>query len=176
MTAGRPEKCRYCGHTKSWHKRGTGACEFDSHDEDGSYFCDCEYFRKREEKMKVYLAGPMSGIPEYNYPHFNRVAKMLREQFKLEVVSPAEQGFKDSPFGNVKYDEVLKLCINLIEDVDAIVLLEGWTNSYGAKQELKAALDLNKKIYTFKFTETGGELFDGEVLGKDYFPSLIELK
>lgn len=39
--------------------------------------------------MRMYLSGPMTGIENYNFPEFFRIARLLRAQ-GFEVVSPAE--------------------------------------------------------------------------------------
>lgn len=38
---------------------------------------------------RIYIAGPMSGLPEFNYPAFNRAAAVLRAQGH-HVENPAE--------------------------------------------------------------------------------------
>ena len=40
--------------------------------------------------MKWYLAGPMSGIPQFNFPLFMKAAQELRDVHELDIVSPAE--------------------------------------------------------------------------------------
>lgn len=40
--------------------------------------------------MKVYVAGPMRGIPEFNFPAFNLAAKNLRADGHV-VFNPAER-------------------------------------------------------------------------------------
>ena len=39
--------------------------------------------------MRVYISGPMSGLPELNFPAFHAAAASLRAK-GLDVVNPAE--------------------------------------------------------------------------------------
>jgi hypothetical protein len=44
--------------------------------------------------IRVYVAGPMTGIKDFNYPAFNAVAASLREAGYL-IENPAEHGTVD---------------------------------------------------------------------------------
>ena len=46
-------------------------------------------------KRSVYIAGPMSGIPEFNFPTFNDAAAYFRE-IGWEVFNPAEKDSESS--------------------------------------------------------------------------------
>ena len=107
--------------------------------------------------MKIYLAGPMRGIPEFNFPAFNAAASSLRNDGH-EVFNPAERdiarhGGVDISKGNVNGDEsfaVQQHGFNLREalgddlafickSADAIALLPGWESSKGVAAELATA-------------------------------------
>lgn len=102
--------------------------------------------------MNVYVAGPMRGIYEFNFPAFIDAAAELRTR-GFEVFSPAERdlakGFQ--PWGmegsqeeldGLGFDlrEAIAIDLDYIcREADAICLLEGWKRSTGAKLEKQAA-------------------------------------
>lgn len=111
------------------------------------------------EKATVYVAGPMSGIEDYNYPAFREAADSLRE-FGLDVISPVEldeeDGYdpKSAPDGFSKpaeYAQFLSRDIQVIvkEGVQAIVVLPGWERSGGARTEVTFGQALGLPILTY---------------------------
>jgi hypothetical protein len=108
--------------------------------------------------MIAYLAGPMSGIPEFNYPAFAEHAKYIREQLKYEVISPAEQGFGSFNPGTTGYEEVLNDCVKLVSLADMLFVMEGWTKSNGARAEVMCAAVYNMPIHYIKESQTPGGL------------------
>lgn len=113
--------------------------------------------------MKIYLAGPMRGIPEFNFPAFHEGAAKLRAQGHY-VFSPAEADTKrhgkDISKGNKNGDESVAAKehgFNLREalgvdlaficaEADAIALLPGWENSKGANAERATAIALGLEV------------------------------
>ena len=83
---------------------------------------------------KIYISGPMTGIPDLNFPAFNAAASHLRSQ-SFDVINPAEI----NPDTSKPWDECLKSDIKALCDCDAIALLPGWENSKGAHLELHIA-------------------------------------
>lgn len=113
--------------------------------------------------MKIYVAGPMRGIPEFNFPAFHAAADKLRAQGH-SVFNPAERDNEkhgtDISKGNATGDEALATKqhgFNLREalgadlaficaEADAIALLPGWENSKGAKAEHATAVALGLEV------------------------------
>lgn len=111
---------------------------------------------------KLYLAGPMTGIPGFNFPAFTQAAADLRAR-GYEVFNPAEkdnelygEGIGESKTGSVEeikkthgFDPraTIKVDVNwVIDNADVIALLPGWENSKGVAVELAAAKYLNLEI------------------------------
>lgn len=109
----------------------------------------------------IYLAGPMTGIPQFNFPVFFEAADALRNA-GYEVVSPAEI---DNPAtkaaalaspdgapgsgaanGETMGDFLSRDVKIVIDDVDAVVVLPNWHKSKGAKIEAFTAIQFGKPV------------------------------
>lgn len=95
---------------------------------------------------RIYLAGPMAGYPEQNYPAFMRAAKALRD-LGYEVYNPAEyeaNGTDEFPLREA-FTEYTNYILNR---ADIIALLPGYEKSVGATAELSLARVVKlKEIY-----------------------------
>lgn len=108
------------------------------HDGEQGYVClDSAYHDPaatgRPGKVRrLYVAGPMSGYVDCNYPHFNDIAKKLRT-IGYEVVNPAEYGT------GRHYVDLLREDLRLMLDCEGVAVLEGWWESAGARNEVQVA-------------------------------------
>lgn len=87
--------------------------------------------------MKLYLAGPMTGHADLNFPAFHAEAKRLRA-LGFEVINPAEIN-ADPTAG---WLECMRADIKALADCDGVALLPGWGDSRGARIEQGLARDL----------------------------------
>lgn len=94
--------------------------------------------------MRYYLSGPMTGLPNFNYAAFNIAAKILRHR-NFDLINPAENfdGRDDLP-----REDYMRQDIKHLLECDAIILINGWEKSRGAKLELEVARQLGLEIYT----------------------------
>ena len=84
--------------------------------------------------MRIYLAGPMSGLPAFNYPAFNAMAARLREA-GYEVENPAENPDPEP----ATWENYLRTALRQMLTCDCVALLEGWESSKGARLEIDVA-------------------------------------
>lgn len=108
--------------------------------------------------MKLYLAGPMSGLPDWNYPYFIKVEAALVDQ-GYEIVNPAR--LHPAPNATTRVDwnnpEWTRLWRQfVVEDLqhlmqcDGIAALKGWRKSRGARVELNVASGLRMPCFEVK--------------------------
>jgi len=111
--------------------------------------------------MKLYLAGPMRGIKDFNFPAFHAAAAKLRSEGN-EVFSPAERDI--AKYGDVFYSETgdeknIPAHVNfslrealgadlsyICAEAEGIALLPNWDRSKGACAEAAAGIALNLEI------------------------------
>ena len=100
------------------------------------------------KRNRIYIAGPMTGMPEHNFPAFHAAAERLRDA-GWDVVNPAENfgGQTDLP-----RETYLRTDVALMLGCEAIAMLPGWEDSRGAALEYLLAQEL------------GMELLDAETL------------
>lgn len=90
---------------------------------------------------RVYLAGPMTGISELNFPAFNQEAERLRAE-GLQVLNPADHGIVDG----AGWADYLRHDIAGLASCERIHLLRGWTKSKGACLEMTIAKALGMTV------------------------------
>lgn len=118
--------------------------------------------------MKVYVAGPMTGIPHFNFPLFHKVTAELRADGH-EVFNPAERDIQrhkgvdisaDNPTGspevaaknhNFSLRDALAEDTNYIcKEATAICMLPGWESSPGARAEHALAVALKHTVIYYR--------------------------
>lgn len=120
---------------------------------------------------RIYISGPMTGIPQFNFPVFDAAAAHLRD-LGLEVVSPAELDAPETreaalaspdgaPGSGTTSDETwadfLARDVKLIADeIDAVALLPDWHKSRGARLETFVARLCGRPVY--RYTPNEAEL------------------
>jgi len=120
------------------------------------------------ESVRLYLAGPMRGREEFNFPAFKRAANELRAVGYC-VMCPAEvdeffgfdpRGMKgtDAELADAEFDLCKAMAADLVyicEFADAVALLEDLESSLdsaGTSAEIAVALALGKPIkYYWEF-------------------------
>lgn len=101
----------------------------------------------------LYLAGPMTGLPQLNFPAFREAARRLRRD-GYAVVSPAENAGGDTSQPKTVY---MRMDLRAILDADAVVFLPGadgisapWLDSDGACSEAVAARAIGCPAYLYQ--------------------------
>ena len=89
--------------------------------------------------MNVYISGPISGKDKIKQRYLFDHAQMEWEQKGAFVVNPF-------PIAKESYEEGLRACIKLLCECDMIYMLNGWSQSLGAKLEHKIANALGMSI------------------------------
>ena len=95
-----------------------------------------------KQSRRIYIAGPMTGHSDHNFPAFHAAAERLRNA-SWDVVNPAENfaGRTDLP-----RETYLRADVGLLVQCDAITLLPGWEESRGAKLEYLLARELGLRV------------------------------
>lgn len=94
-----------------------------------------------QRRSRIYVAGPMTGLPDFNYPAFNAAALELRTQ-GWHVENPADHGVIEG----AEWVDYLAYDLTRLGTCGAIYLLPGWDLSKGAVLELHIAQVLGMEV------------------------------
>lgn len=84
--------------------------------------------------MTIYIAGPMTGIENYNFDRFNaKEAELIEKGHR--TLNPAKIGILP------EYKMYWPINRAMLDGADAIYMLDGWENSPGARKELLYAVE-----------------------------------
>lgn len=88
------------------------------------------------QRPRVYIAGPMTGIDNYNREAFMAAASEIANTARLLPVHTAwlELGYD--------YEDYIRISLDLVGLCDVITALPGWENSIGAQREVRRAEQL----------------------------------
>lgn len=104
-----------------------------------------------DRERRIYVAGPMTGLPDLNFPAFNAMAAKLRAE-GWHVENPAEHGVVNG----AEWADYLRFDIGLLASCEAIMLLPGWSKSKGANLEVHIARQLGMPIKLAEGAESAG--------------------
>jgi hypothetical protein len=98
-----------------------------------------------KESKVIYIAGPMSGLPDYNRFAFRAFEAALRTAFpNAAIINPADNYGGD--LNLLFYHLYMRQSIHQLLIADTIYVLSGYENSRGAKIEIAIAEVLELKI------------------------------
>lgn len=92
-------------------------------------------------KTKIYISGPVTGIPDLNAPAFNSEAAWYRA-LGHEVVNPIDVKLGQ----DATWLDYMRADIKLMMDCDRIHMLPGWQASRGAVVEYNLAVALGLEV------------------------------
>lgn len=89
-------------------------------------------------KRVLYIAGPMSGIEDLNYPAFAQAEDQLMEA-GFKTLNPIDSA-KRLPLGiHLPWEWYMRQALKMVCEADGIALLNGWMSSPGARLEVDVA-------------------------------------
>ena len=87
--------------------------------------------------MKIYIAGPMTGKPNWNTEAFAKAEQWYSNKGHT-VLNPAAHTPRVNP-ESITHEQYMKIALAMVDAVDMVIMLDGWQDSKGALLELAHA-------------------------------------
>lgn len=111
----------------------------------------------------AYLSGPMSGVPDFNFPAFHAAETVLRNRGWKNILNPATSfdGRQDLPRKEYMRKDIADLLA-----ADVVYTLPGWEKSPGSRMEVLIAHELGLPVWCIQAWEEGDAENAGAVFMK----------
>lgn len=93
----------------------------------------------------IYIAGPMSGLPDFNYPAFDAAEVTLRAA-GFDVLNPTSSEAENTTGEPQTWVWYMRRALRLVTQADAVATLDGWQESAGARLEVSVANQLRMQV------------------------------
>lgn len=93
---------------------------------------------------RLYLAGPMTGIADFNYPAFEEARARLTDA-GFDVLCPTDNG-AEHEVGAMPWDWYMREALKQVVAADALAVLPGSALSRGAMLEIHIARSLGMDV------------------------------
>lgn len=94
------------------------------------------------QRKRPYIAGPMSGLPDFNYPAFFAAERTLAAS-GFEPINPARA---EGRSGCKTWMDYMRAALRDVADCDGVAALPGWQDSRGAAIEVHLARSLGLPV------------------------------
>ena len=133
-------KCDRCG-VEEAHREGEAVPEC------CTCYCSGKMRPRPAPPKRVYLSGPMTDLPDFNFPAFEAAATRFRA-LGFQVETPHERfgGRQDLPRATYMRGDIKDL---LRPDLSAVIVLPGWEHSTGARLEVAIAQEIGLPVLTY---------------------------
>ena len=106
----------------------------------GAAYCGGDGIVGESKRETVYISGPMSGLPDFNYPAFDAKSDELCDRYWVR--NPAWILGGDS----WTWQHWMRAALKMQMDADVVHMLPGWRKSRGARIERRLALILGQRV------------------------------
>lgn len=96
--------------------------------------------------LKIYVAGPMTGLPGHNLEAFDAADRVL-SALGYVVINPARH---NRAHPGESWEKYMRLAILDVMMAQGVALLNGWEASKGAKLEWRIATTLGLPVFELK--------------------------
>lgn len=115
---------------------------------------------KSERGKRVYISGPMTGLPNDNVVAFSMAAELLRAS-GYSVCNPIDTSVW---LGSLSHQDYLRFDFLRVLEADFLVALDGWAHSKGALAEIFVALRIGTKVWHWDSFEDYNQITEAELL------------